>query len=126
MERRGSQLEHLAAQARDRRAAHPEVNRVYLIRNPDKNAAKTSRHRARRLQAIPGWADKAQITFIYTKAKEWSAILGIELHVDHSVPLKSERVCGLHTPANLQLLAADINLSKGNRTWPDMPGDGFY
>jgi hypothetical protein len=74
-----------------------------------------------KLQAIPGWADDDQIRHIYEKAKEWSAVLGIELHVDHTIPLKSPLVCGLHCPDNLQLLEKSINISKGNRTWPDMP-----
>ena len=84
------------------------------------NAANMARIAAQR-QAIPAWADRAQINTIYSKAKELSAAFGVELQVDHVVPLRSKLVCGLHTPANLQLLAQDLNHKKRNWSWPDMP-----
>lgn len=85
--------------------------------------AHANARKALKLQAMPGWADKDAITTLYLKAREWSAILGTKLHVDHSVPLKARLVCGLHTPDNLQLLSAEINLAKSNLYWPDMPGE---
>lgn len=84
------------------------------------NAANMARKAAQR-QAIPSWADMAQVRLIYSKAKELSAVLGVELQVDHVVPLRSKLVCGLHTPANLQLLDAGLNHAKRNWSWPDMP-----
>ena len=48
-------------------------------------------------------------------------VVGGRWHVDHIVPLKSKIVCGLHCSANLQVIPAIINSSKGNRVWPDMP-----
>lgn len=91
--------------------------------NPDRVSARNQARRTSKLQALPAWADKEAIAAIYTKAREWSAILGVELHVDHVVPLKSPLVQGLHCPDNLQILAAADNIRKGNRYWPDMPGD---
>ena len=84
------------------------------------NAGNKARKAAQR-QAIPAWADRAQISTMYRKAKELSAVFGVELQVDHVVPLRGKLVCGLHTPANLQLLAKDLNHTKRNWSWPDMP-----
>lgn len=84
--------------------AHPEQRRI----------ANANRHAKKRM-AIPAWADTGRISEVYRRA----AALGFE--VDHVVPLCSPLVCGLHVWENLQVLDRPLNLSKGNRHWPDMP-----
>jgi hypothetical protein len=87
-------------------------------RHPDKNTAKVSMRRARKIQATPNWLTKdqiQQINEVYRKAREITELTG-ELHVvDHIIPLKGENVCGLHVPWNLQVLPAIVNLKKGNQ-----------
>lgn len=116
---------HLSnSRAWDKENRNPENDRsrarAWAKANPDKHAATSRLRHACKLRAVPPWADTSSIQLVYVKAREWSEILGIALHVDHIVPLKSEYVCGLHTVENMQLLSAVDNASKGNRTWPDM------
>lgn len=84
------------------------------------NAVNKAR-KASQLSATPAWSDKDQISVIYKKARELSSLYGVPFQVDHIVPLRGKTVSGLHVPANLQLLAADLNHKKRNYVWPDMP-----
>ncbi len=86
--------------------------------NPDKARAKHARRRATKRNATPPWADKAAIDAIYAEALWLEDFTGKPCHVDHIVPLKSDFLCGLHVPANLQTLPGVENLAKGNRSWP--------
>ena len=93
--------------------------RMYAETNPEKISIYKTIYTTRKRTSVVSWhkQEKEQIKKLYSKAKE----LGFE--VDHIVPLQSEKVCGLHTFSNLQLLDSDLNKSKGNRRWPDMPGE---
>lgn len=66
-------------------------------------------------RATPPWADRDAIKAIYVAASERSLNEGTEYHVDHIIPLRGKLVCGLHTPANLQIIPKTDNLRKGNR-----------
>lgn len=95
--------------------------KIYVSKNKDKLAAKSSMRRAVKLLATPRWANVAAINDIYSFAMRVSAGTGIDHHVDHIVPLISDIVCGLHCEANLAVLTAQENQSKSNRFWPHMP-----
>lgn len=100
--------------ARRFRERNPEYNRKRLQEKPGLVAAYAAERRARLLQATPPWADKAAIVEIYERAKRLTEATGVEHHVDHIIPLKHRRVCGLHVPANLQILTAIENTRKSN------------
>lgn len=121
---------HRAARARRVsrwRKAHPELARAkrnaHLARwraaNPGERAARRKRDKLLRddatSRAIPGWADHAAIAQIYECARF------LDVQVDHTVPLRSPIVCGLHVEHNLRPMLPGQNASKGNRYWPDMP-----
>lgn len=90
----------------------------YQTANRAQYNANSSRHRAGKQQATPGWFEHELVANVYQKAKQFG------FQVDHIVPLNSKVVCGLHCWANIQLLSPELNRSKGNRDWPDSPFSG--
>ena len=129
IKRRAVEREKLNAQARLRHAKRMAEDQEYrqskaahslrwIKNNPAKALANVVRRDAQKLRAIPKWADKEEIQAIYESASVQRAA-GFKCEVDHIVPLRSPYVCGLHVPANLQLLESRSNKAKGNRDWPD-------
>ena len=97
----------------EKRSAYQKANRH--IGN-----ATNARRKALKRHATPAWADKEAIDSLYLIAAI-NRERGLDLHVDHIVPLQSNIVCGLHCEANLKLMLASDNIRKNNRYWPDMP-----
>lgn len=89
--------------------------KAYAEKNKDKLAAKSAARRASKIRATPAWADHEKIAKIYAEAKRLTQETGVEHHVDHIFPLKSNWCCGLHVETNLQILEGRKNISKGNR-----------
>jgi len=82
-----------------------------------KVCAAAAAYRSASLRATPQWLTSKQaqeIKDFYWLSKDLTAVSGEIYHVDHIVPLRGKNICGLHVPWNLQILPADINLSKGN------------
>ncbi len=96
-------------------------HKIYYKNNKDKGAARSKLRRARKLQALPVWADVKTIHSFYKEASFITETTGTIHHVDHIVPLRSKLVCGLHCEQNLQIIPAKENLIKSNCYWPDMP-----
>lgn len=90
--------------------------------NRDKKTALEARRRAAKLKATPPWLTDSmlkEINSFYWLAKDLKLINGEPYHVDHIVPLLGKNICGLHVPWNLQVLPADINIKKSNKTEQD-------
>lgn len=114
-----------AKNARNRNKPESKVksairDRKWRTENQEHCSDYSAQKRARRRKATPAWSDpKARMEF-YRDAKRITKETGIKHQVDHIVPLKSKRVCGLHCEANMRVIPATENLQKRNFWWPDM------
>ena len=70
----------------------------------------TRKRRARLKDAVPEDYDKEGVMCMYKLAQKISLITGVEMHVDHVIPISKG---GEHNTKNLQLLAGVLNVAKG-------------
>ena len=128
----GRELEREAVRRERYREAHPGEGPAYSREWKKANAAHVNEYcaarKARKKNATPAWANQFFIDEAYELAqvRTEQKTGGVdEWHVDHIVPLKSKLVCGLHVEHNLQVIPGVANIRKGNRFWPDMPGEVY-
>lgn len=74
-----------------------------------------AKRNAAKFRATPKWASFSKIREIYEECAFITEMTGIRHEVDHIYPLQSEKVCGLHCEANLQILTKTANIRKHNR-----------
>jgi 5-methylcytosine-specific restriction endonuclease McrA len=93
----------------------PDKKRAAQLRWNDNNPSKSTEYRASRraaqLSRTPSWSESQDIAELYA----FAAKLDGDFHIDHIIPLRGERVSGLHVYDNLQILPATDNLKKGNK-----------
>lgn len=94
--------------------------------NPKVAMAHGAKRRAHKLRATPSW--DSELTDFVSKAahdlaSERELATGFPWHVDHMIPLRARRICGLHIWSNLQVIPAQMNLSKRNRVKLTRPGE---
>jgi len=84
--------------------------------NPQcKIAAREAKRRSTKLIATPSWIELKMIEDLYEECRLLSIETGTQHHVDHIIPLNSNKVCGLHCLDNLQILSAKENHTKSNK-----------
>jgi hypothetical protein len=110
--------ESVLADQKAKRDADPEkyrkVKRDGYARNPALHIFR-ARNREMGLKIrTPSWADWRKIKEIYQDAAEFRAA-GVDVHVDHVIPLRAKLVSGLHVHYNLTVKLSAWNDSKGNR-----------
>jgi hypothetical protein len=118
----------LAWQKRNRKRVNENYKRYYeknkeaikakkilaIASDLPKDAAKSALRRFGRAKATPSWANKFFMAEAYRLAALREQMFGFKWHVDHIVPLKGKKVCGLHVENNLQVIPAVENIRKNN------------
>jgi len=90
---------------------------VWKANNKLQVRADTKARRRKHREATPSWItrkQKSEIRHIYQVAITMTQTTGVQYVVDHIYPLRSEAVCGLHVPWNLQVMTQEENLKKSN------------
>jgi 5-methylcytosine-specific restriction endonuclease McrA len=91
---------------------------AWKAKNPELVQASANAWKRRAREAAPRWLtpdQKKHIAAIYLQARALTKRTGVKHVVDHIIPLRSEVVCGLHVPWNLQILTHIENSHKSNR-----------
>jgi len=95
-----------------------EYKRSWKNRNPEYVQISANAWKRRAREATPRWLtpmQKAAISAMYAQARAMTKLTKVKHVVDHVVPLRSEVVCGLHVPWNLQIMTHNDNCAKSNK-----------
>lgn len=90
------------------------AGRIWKKHNPHQIVKHNRLRQLKIHQAIPPWFEHDLVRQLYLKRDELNRNLGLQLEVDHIIPLNPQdgSVCGLHCWANLQLLDKSLNAHK--------------
>lgn len=95
-----------------------EKKKDWAKRNPEKEYSRWLRRQVAKAQRAVKW-DK-ELTDLVTEeglnlCKRLEQLTKVQWHLDHVIPLRGEKVSGLHVWNNFQVLPAVENMKKGNK-----------
>lgn len=93
----------------------PKKYKDYSPEQKGKHVAKVIARKNHIKLATPQWANINEINAFYVQAQKLNKETGTPHEVDHIIPIINELVCGLHVPANLQILTEKDNQKKSNQ-----------
>jgi hypothetical protein len=99
-----------------------EARKKHKAANPELYKALVSVRKRRHRAATPKWVgaeEKKAIRQLYLEAQRLTKLTGERYVVDHTYPLISDEVCGLHALRNLRIMTQAENLIKSNKM-PDL------
>jgi hypothetical protein len=111
---RAADPETVLERQRKWRAESVEYRSEYRKANRSRYAAHAASRRAGLKTATPSWSESMCISALYRVADSLRD-LGLDVQVDHAIPLRGETVSGLHVRQNLQILPTLDNQRKNNR-----------
>jgi len=92
--------------------------RSWELQNKDKHEELAyfycAKRRSSKKTATPPWADINSIKEIYAQALRMKNS-GLDVEVDHVIPLVHNLVCGLHVAENLKIISKQDNRKKHNK-----------
>lgn len=113
-----ARLERMAKTAVKKAARAPAVaerrKERQLRRRQKQRKTYPEKYHERRLKKVK-WAGWVEFKPIYDEARTLTGSTGQQWDVEHIYPVKSDWVCGLHTPANLRVATRAENMRKGSR-----------
>ena len=114
-----SESQKLARSAATKKHRDGNKGKIYLStkeyrrNNRGKRAAAKAKYRARKMRATPSWVNAKKIETIYINA-DFLRKSGVDVQVDHAIPLQGKLVSGLHVESNLKIISAHENRVKHN------------
>lgn len=100
------------------RASNPGYRTEAYARNSTPQRTQSALRRASTLQRVPPWfgeLDELAFKEAHDLARLREKATGLKWQVDHIVPLRGEKVSGLHVCSNVQVITASANASKKNK-----------